>query len=502
MTAPAQRIIAAMSELPVVIVGSGFSGLAAAVMLQRAGIHSFTILEKADRVGGTWRDNTYPGAACDVPSHLYSYSFAPNPRWSRTYGNQAEILAYLERCADRFGLRRHIRFGAEVTAASFDEPTGTWTVHLGGGGSLPARALVLGNGALHLPSYPAIPGLERFEGARFHSSAWDHGFDLRGKRVAVIGTGASAIQFVPEIAPEVAQLHLFQRTPPWIMPKPDRLMTGRERWWLEHVPGAHRARRTALYWMLETRVLALVHQTRMLDLGEKLAREFLADSVADPALRARLAPRYRMGCKRVLLSNDYYPALQRDNVEVVSEPITSIGPGSVRTADGAERPVDALILGTGFRLTDYLSKIRITGRGGRDLEATWRGSPKTYLGITVSGFPNLYLLMGPNTGLGHNSMIFMIEAQARYAAQSIAALRDRRLSYMDVRPAVQDAFDAELQRKLGTTVWATGGCHSWYQADDGRVVLWPGFTFDYWRRTRRVDLADYELAPVSGIATS
>jgi cation diffusion facilitator CzcD-associated flavoprotein CzcO len=472
-------------------VGAGFSGIAAGVELRRAGITDFLILEKADRVGGTWRENTYPGAACDVPSHLYSYSFEPNPRWSRAYGGQAEILAYLEHCVDSYGLRGHLRVGEAVRDARWDESTASWRVETAGGEVLQARALLLGNGALHIPQLPTIPGLETFQGTRFHSARWNHDYDLTGKRVAVIGTGASAIQFVPKIAPQVKQLYVHQRTAPWIVPKRDREMTAAEQWAFDHVPGAHWARRTALYWMMESRVVGFAYAPKVNELLEKLVRVHIAREVRDPALRATLTPTYRFGCKRVLISNDWYPALQRDNVEVVTGAIESITPRGVRTADGTEREVDALILGTGFRVSEYLSSIRIVGRGGAELNDTWRTSLRNYLGITVSGFPNLFLLMGPNTGLGHNSMIFMIEAQARYAASALAAMRDTQIASIDVRPEVESAFRAELARKMKNTVWSTG-CQSWYQTANGEVFLWPAATVDYWWKTRRVELGDYE----------
>jgi len=427
-----------------------------------------------------------------VPSHLYSYSFEPNPHWSRAYGKQAEILAYLERCADKYGLRPHLRFGQQVLEARFDEPSGTWHVHTAGGEVFVARSLVLGNGALHMPRMPDIPGLDTFEGMQFHSSRWNHDYDLAGKRVAVIGTGASAIQFVPEIAPRVAQLQVFQRTPPWIVPKRDRTMTRAEHWLFEHVPGAHWLRRTGLYWTMESRVVGFAYAPRVNALIERLVKQFIVTSVTDHELRAKLVPDYRFGCKRVLISNDYYPALQRPNVELVTERITEITPRGVRTADGREREVDAIIYGTGFQATEYLSAIRVVGRGGAELNETWRTSLRNYLGITVSGFPNMFLLMGPNTGLGHNSMIFMIEAQARYATRAIEAMRSRALSFIDVRPDIERAFREELAGKMKHTVW-TSGCTSWYQSAGGEVFLWPAASVDYWRRTRRVDLADYEL---------
>lgn len=488
-----------MLELAAIIVGAGFSGLCAGIELRRAGISDFVILEKADRVGGTWRDNTYPGAACDIPSHLYSYSFEPNPRWSRAYGGQPEILAYLEHCADAYGLRPHLRFGSLVERAEYDETSATWTVSVRGGPRLTARALILGNGALHLPSIPELPGRERFTGKTFHSARWDHAYPLDGKRVAVIGTGASTIQFVPQIAPRVGKLEVFQRTPPWIVPKADRTITSGEQWLFAHVPGAHWLRRTGLYWLLEARVLGFAFAPRLNRLAERLVRRHLATSVPDPVLREKLTPSYRLGCKRVLISNDYYPAFTRANVELVTDPIAALEPSGIRTASGALHEVDTIIYGTGFKVVDYLSSMQIVGAGGRELNEVWRESVRNYLGITVSGFPNLFLLMGPNTGLGHNSMIFMIEAQARYAVAAIRTLRRNALASLDVRPSVEQAFRAEVARKLEGTVW-TSGCSSWYMAPDGDVLLWPSFTFDYWRRTRRVDLRDYEVRALAKAA--
>ncbi|HEU0031246.1 MAG TPA: NAD(P)/FAD-dependent oxidoreductase [Kofleriaceae bacterium] len=477
--------------LSAVIVGAGFSGIAAGIGLRRAGIENFVILEKASGVGGTWRDNSYPGAACDIPSHLYSYSFEPNPSWSRAYGGQPEILAYLEHCATKYGLRPHLELGAQVVRCAFDEASATWSVDTADGRRFGARALILGNGALHLPQIPDLPGLPRFAGKTFHSARWDHGHDLRGRRVAVIGTGASAIQFVPQIAPDVAQLQVFQRTPPWIVPKSDRPIGERERWMLEHVPGAHWLRRTGLYWLMESRVLGFVFAPKVNAFFERFVRKHIEHQVRDPVLRAKLTPSYRLGCKRVLISNDYYPALQRDNVELVTDAITTIEPTGVRTADGRLHEVDTIILGTGFRVVDYVSAIEIVGRRGQELSQVWQQSVRNYLGINVSGFPNLFLLMGPNTGLGHNSMVFMIEAQARYAVQAIQALHRNAMASLEVRPDVEQAFRTRLARQMAKTVW-TSGCTSWYMAPDGEVLLWPGFTFDYWWRTRRIDRAAYE----------
>jgi cation diffusion facilitator CzcD-associated flavoprotein CzcO len=478
-------------ELAAIVVGAGFSGICAGVQLKKAGIHDFVILEKNDGVGGTWRDNTYPGAACDIPSHLYSYSFEPNSRWSRAYGGQPEILAYLEHCATKYALREHMRFSTRVVKAAYDEPSGTWFVFTDDDRMYRARSLILGNGALHLPQIPDVPGLASFQGKTFHSARWDHAYDVRDKRVAVVGTGASAIQFVPEIAPLVKHLDVYQRTPPWIVPKADRAMSKVEQWAFENVPGAHWLRRTGLYWMFESRVLAFAFQSKANDVIERIVMKHLERQVPAKELRAKLTPTYRMGCKRVLISNDYYPALARHNVELVTDGIERIEERGIRTRDGQLREVDAIVFGTGFRVVDYLSSMRIVGRRGADLNETWRGGVRNYLGINVSGFPNLFLLMGPNTGLGHNSMIFMIEAQVRYTVDAIRAMHRRSLATLDVRPDVEQAFRAEMAKKLENTVW-TSGCSSWYMAPDGDVLLWPGFTFDYWRRTRRIDLKSYE----------
>lgn len=483
----------AQRPLEAVIVGAGFSGLCAGIRLRKAGIEDFVILEKADGVGGTWRANTYPGAACDIPSHLYSYSFEPNPAWSRAYGGQPEILAYLEHCATHYGLRPHLQFDTEVIGAAYDEATATWTVRTRRGETYVARSLVLGNGALHLPQIPELPGASTFAGTTFHSARWNHGHDLTGTKVAVIGTGASTIQFVPQIAPQVDQLHVFQRTPPWIVPKADRPIGERERWMLEHVPGAHWLRRTGLYWLFESRVLGFAFAPKVNELAERLVLKHLARQVPDPALRAKLTPAYRMGCKRVLISNDYYPALGRDNVDLVTSGIAAIEPRGIRTSDGAFHEADTIIYGTGFKVVDYLAAMRITGVGGRELNDVWMTERvRNYLGISVAGFPNLFLLMGPNTGLGHNSMIFMIEAQAQYIVDAIRAMRSNQLASIDVRPEVEQAFAAELGGKMKDTVW-TSGCNSWYMAPSGEVLLWPGFTFDYWRRTRRIALDDYQI---------
>jgi cation diffusion facilitator CzcD-associated flavoprotein CzcO len=461
-------------------------------MLKRAGIESFTILEKASDIGGTWRDNSYPGAACDIPSHLYSFSFEPKADWSRSYSPQQEIQDYLRHCVEKYDLRRHMRFDCEVTGAEFDAATGQWTVRLKDGTALTARALVLGNGALSIPSYPDIPGLEQFAGKTFHSARWDHDYDLNGKTVAVIGTGASAIQFVPEIVPNVGQLHLFQRTPPWVLPKPDGPIRDGVKRLFRALPFTRWLYRAWTYWRHELRAIGFIVNPRLLKMAEKLAHAYLAQQVRDPALRRQLTPSYAMGCKRILMSNDYYESLQQPHVEVVTDGIERVTATGIVTRDGCERRVDAIIHGTGFTASEYLAPLTVVGRDGRNLNDVIRTTPETYLGITVHGFPNLFLMMGPNTGLGHNSMVFMIEAQARYALQGIQTLRDRDLAFMDVRVPIQRAFTERIQAKLANTVWASG-CRSWYLKDGHNLTLWPGFTFQYWLQTRALDVDDYQL---------
>jgi cation diffusion facilitator CzcD-associated flavoprotein CzcO len=487
-------------DVEVLVVGAGFSGLAVGHYLRRAGIRSFRILEKADEVGGTWRENHYPGAACDVPSHLYSFSFAPDPGWSRSYSPQPEILEYLRDVARREDLVSHVVFGAEVIEARFDEARGLWRTvsrdaRTGATTSTTSRALVLGNGALHIPSVPRFEGAETFRGAQFHSAKWDHSFDLRGKRVAVIGTGASAIQFVPAIQRDVAHMTVFQRTAPWVVPKRDFAFSDGTKALLQRVPALQRAYRAFIYTTSELQAYGFVYDPRVMKLLSKLALRYLAKEIPNRTLREKLTPTFVMGCKRILLSNDWYRALRQPNVEVETAAIERIEPTGVRTTDGVLHEVDAILYGTGFAVAEYLSSMRIHGRGGVELNESWKQRPEVYLGIGVSGFPNLYLMMGPATGLGHNSMIFMIEAQARYAAQCIRRIEDEGLRMLDVTPAAQAAFTREVQARVPRTVWASG-CASWYQAGDEKNVtaLWPGFTFEYCARTRRPDWSAFDAS--------
>jgi cation diffusion facilitator CzcD-associated flavoprotein CzcO len=483
-------------ETGVIVVGTGFSGLGMAIQLRRDGRDDFVVLEKADDVGGTWRDNTYPGCACDIQSHMYSFSFEQNPNWTRSFSPQGEIWDYLRRVADKYDLRRDIHFGTEVTGARWDADEARWHVATASGAEYVARFLVAGTGALHIPNVPDLPGLDTFAGRVFHSARWDHDYDVTGKRVAVIGTGASAIQFVPRIAPEVAELHLFQRTPPWIMPKPDHAIPDWARTVFNRVPGAQRAYRNLLYWMLEARASGFNGHPAMLRLAQRFARWNLERAITDPGLRAQLTPDYTMGCKRVLVANDFYPTLNRPNVHLITDGVAEIRPTGVVDRTGVHREVDAIIFGTGFHVTDGFDYLNVIGRDGRDLAKEWRSSGiETHLGMTVAGYPNLFFLLGPNTGLGHNSVVFMIESQIRYVAEAIRLTDRERADAIEVRQSAQDRFQADIQRKLAKGVWSTGGCTSWYLDAKGvNRTIWPGFTWRYWQRTRRLDPADFEFA--------
>ena len=483
------------TETGVVIVGTGFSGLGMAIQLRKQGRDDFVILEKADEVGGTWRDNAYPGCACDIQSHMYSFSFEQNPNWTRSFSPQPEIWDYLRRVAKKYDLYRHVRFGQEMTGARWDSDEHRWHVATRGGDGFAGKYLVNGVGALHIPQIPQLAGIHRFQGETFHSAQWNHDFDVRGKRVAVIGTGASAIQFVPQLAPDARELTLFQRTPPWVMPKPDHAMPAWVRALFRAVPGAQRAYRTLLYWLLEARAIGFNGHPGVMKIGQRFAKANIDRSIADPRLRAKLTPDYTMGCKRVLISNDYYPALARDDVGVNTTGVKEVRAHSVVDGDGVEHEVDAIIYGTGFHVTDAFDNLDIIGDGGRNLSKEWATEGmRTHLGITVSGFPNLFFLLGPNTGLGHNSVVFMIESQIRYIAEAIGIVERAGAEALAPRPDVQARFNGEIQRKLGKGVWTKGGCTSWYLDAKGvNRTIWPGFTWRYWLTTRQVRPADFEL---------
>lgn len=492
--------------LDVLIVGAGFSGLGMAIQLLKKTDKSFLVIEKADEIGGTWYANQYPGCACDIPSHLYSFSFDRNPNWSRMYSGRDEIQSYLKSCAKRFGVNPHILLRTSMKAAVWDEATSLWHVTTGDGALIRARVVVSAVGALHVPKFPEIPGVEKFAGPAFHSTWWDHSVPLEGKRVAVIGTGASAIQFVPEIAKQTAKLTIFQRTPPWIVPKMDFPMSEGWKKWFRRMPLLTWLFRTGLFWLYELRVFGFLGNFMPLRrYGHKMALKHIADQVADPALRARLTPNYEFGCKRVLISNDFYPALQRPNVEFITEGIREIREHSVVTQDGVEHPADVLIYATGFRVTEPLHDTPIIGRDGVDIHQAWQERISAYLGLIVSGFPNFFLLLGPNTGLGHNSVVLMSEAQIGYVMSCLKLMHKRGSKVMEVRPAAQQNFVKELRRRLAGTVWESGGCRSWYQdAKTGESpVIWPGSVVDYMRRTSGVRERDYVLSDgtVKTIAT-
>jgi cation diffusion facilitator CzcD-associated flavoprotein CzcO len=478
----------------VAIIGAGFGGLGLGIQLKRAGIDSFTIFERAEGIGGVWRDNTYPGLACDVPSHLYSFSFEPNHAWSRRFPLRAEILDYLRRCARKNGLDDHLRLGTEVRAAEFDRDRGRWRITTAAGERIDSDVLVTATGQLSRPAKPDIPGLDRFAGECFHSARWDHDYDLEGKRVAVVGTGASAIQFLPEIAPRVKRLHLFQRSAPWLLRKPDRPYRPRERALYRRAPWLQALSRLRVHLLLELLILMFTKAQWLQRPFERAYVRRIRKEIPDPELQERLIPDYPLGCKRVMISNDWLGALARPNVEVVTEAITEIEPDGVVTADGEKREVDALILATGFATTDFLAPMAVTGLEGRDLNDAWRDGAEAYLGLAVSGFPNMFMLYGPNTNLGAGSIIYMLESQIRYVVAAVRELQRNGARYIDVRGDVQGGFNREIQDRLSGTVW-TAGCSSWYVTESGKVTNnWPGVTSEYRRRTRRVDLADYAVA--------
>ncbi|MGV9412962.1 flavin-containing monooxygenase [Nocardia sp. NPDC003693] len=476
----------------VIIIGAGFGGLGMAMELQRNGFHEVTILERARDLGGVWRDNTYPGAACDVPSPLYSYAREPKPKWRQRYSGREDIHAYIRDVAERHELGKLIVFGAEVSEAEFDASTGQWTVLTTDGVARTATVLISAVGQLSRPAMPAIPGIESFAGASFHSARWDHEVVTAGKRVACIGTGASALQYIPEIAPGTAALTLFQRTPAWVLPKFDTDYKPIHQRVLQRVPGMPAAERFSWWAIAEFVALGLVEFPGITRAVAKLAEKQLEEQVTDPELRAKLTPDYPIGCKRALFSSDYYPALTQPNVHVETTPIIDIVPEGVRTADGAVHAADVIIYGTGFKGTEFLWPMEIRGAGGTALSKVWADGAHAHLGVTVPGFPNLFLVYGPNTNVGVGSIIYMIESQARYIRHAVQILAEHPGHSLEVRPEAESTFNGALQQRLSRTPW--NFCTSWYRTASGRITNnWPGTTRSYRRRTRRVRLADYRL---------
>jgi cation diffusion facilitator CzcD-associated flavoprotein CzcO len=481
----------AVEEHEVTVVGAGFGGLVAAHRLAGVGVDDVVILERGDGVGGTWRANTYPGAACDVPSHLYSLSFAPNPHWSRTYATQPEILAYVEDCYDRLDVRRKVRCGTEVVSATWDDGRATWEVVDRTGRRWRSRVLVSAVGLFHTPFVPDLAGLAEFGSTVFHSARWDHDHDLSTQRVAVIGTGASAIQVVPAIVGRTAHLDLYQRSPAWVVPRIDRAFTAEEQEEFASDPELLARHREEIYQFFEQSPAFVVGDPSAAMLGG-LAASYLERKVPDPELRRRLTPDYPFGCKRVLISSDFYPAVQRDDVELVTSPIERITPDGVRTADGGERPCDTIVLCTGFRAAEYLCGLEVTGREGVTLHDYWAGRPRAFHGLVVPGFPNLFFLYGPNTNQGGNSILLMLEAQAGYVAGAMEALRDRHLASVEVSGPAMGRYLDELERALASTVWR--GCATYFHSPQGEIVTQLPHTAGWYAEAvRHFDPADFEV---------
>lgn len=481
----------ASTYVDALIVGSGFGGLGMGVALAQEGKRSFVLLERAQALGGTWRDNTYPGCACDIPSHLYSFSFEPNPGWSRMFPTQPEIKSYLEQVARKYRVLPHIRFGRTLCGARFDSSRGLWNVDTVEGEQFETRALIFAAGGLSKPCVPKLAGAESFRGQQMHSARWDAAYDVSGKRVAVIGTGASAVQIVPEIAPLAAQVHVFQRTAPWVLPKPDRAMKHWEQQLFRWLPVTQRLLRARIFRFNETLGEIILGQ-RDLAPAQAAALRFMEQQVFDPGLRAKLTPDYVLGCKRVLFSNDWYGSLQLPNVELVTEPIDRLDEHAVVTADGCARPVDCVIYGTGFDVHGTL-RLEVRGLDGRTLTDSWGERREAYLGCTVSGFPNLFFVIGPNSGTGHNSLVYIMECQIGYIMKLMRTLDRKRARWVQPTPDSQRAYNEELQRRLTASVWTQGKCHSWYQDPRGQVTtLWPGLLTEYRRVVRSVDEQAFE----------
>ena len=477
----------------VAIIGAGFGGLGMAIALQRAGLEDFVVLDRADDLGGTWRDNTYPGLTCDIPSQLYSFSFRPW-RWSRRFPARDEILAYLHALVAEHGLGPRLRFGRGVTKAEFDEGHAIWQITLDDGSTLNAKAVVCAVGQLGRPVLPDLPGRDEFNGPAWHSARWNHQVDLTQQRVAVVGTGASAIQFVPEIAKVAGHVDVYQRTPPYVLPKADRPYRETEQALFDRVPAVRKADRLRIFLYGELLTTGFVLSPKMLAAPMAMWRRQLRTQIADPRLRERCVPDYVMGCKRVVFSDDWYPALTRPDVELVTDPIERIVPAGVITQDGITRPADVIIYATGFQATQFLAPMQVEGRGHRKLHEAWQDGAQAYLGITVTGFPNFFMLYGPNTNLGGNSIIYMLEGQIGYVLGALRALTEHRLAWLDVRPDVQQKFNAWVQSASRTSVWESG-CHSWYTTGGRNTNNWPDHTFLYRRRVRRFDLSAYRVMP-------
>lgn len=484
-----------MNRKTVLIIGAGFAGIGTAIRLLQQGIDDFLILERSTDVGGTWRDNSYPGAACDVPSLLYSFGFEQNPNWSRAYSGSSEILEYIKGIVDKHALRRFIRFGVTVTGLHFDDETGTWTAETDEGSNYYGRSVVMANGPLSNASFPDIRGLDTYTGHKILSARWDHDYDMTDKRVAVIGTGASAVQIIPELVKVARSVKVFQRTPGWVLPKPDFPHPEWTRSAFSRLPVLQRAARQAWFWGHEIMAVGMVWNTPATSAIQWIAKANLRRQVKERWLRRQLTPDFRPGCKRMLMTSDYYPALQRENCKLISWPIATISPTGIRTADGVEHELDCIVFATGFDVCKAGTPFPITGSHGRDLAEEWSTGARAYKSVSVSGYPNLFFTFGPNSGPGHNSALVYMESEIDYIVKAIRLIIDHHLHSIDVEPDRQDHYHKKIQRRLAGTTW-NSGCKSWYLTEDGyNGTMFPGFATEFARQLARVETTDYVMTP-------
>ena len=496
---PTRKKAVASKQTPkthaMVIVGAGFAGLGMAIKLKQAGINDFIILERGSEVGGTWRDNQYPGAACDVPSNLYSFSFIPNPNWSRAYSPATEILDYIRYMVSEYALDKHIQFNTNIEALKFDEDDGVWRAHATGGKTYVGRAALLASGPLSDCDFPNITGVDTFQGKKIHSARWDHDYDFRGKKVAVIGTGASAVQIVPELVKQVDQLRVFQRTPGWVLPRLDARTPEWNKALFRRLPASQQAMRKALYGIHETMALGVIWNTPLTKVIERLSLAHLKRQVKDRWLRRELTPNFTIGCKRVLMSSDYYPALQQPNCKLITYPIDRISEKGIRTAEGIEHQFDCIVFATGFHVNKQGAPFDIIGTGGRNLDQEWRGGARAYKSINVAGYPNLFMTFGPNSGPGHNSALVYMESQLDYALRGVKTILEKNLKMLDVRPQAQEHYNQGIQKRLAKTNW-NSGCSSWYLTSDGfNATMYPGFATQFANQMKAFREKDYIEVP-------
>lgn len=486
-----------IQHFDILITGAGFAGICMAIKLKELGKYKFAILEKADRVGGTWRDNHYPGAACDVPSLLYSYSFETWPNWERGYSPHHNILEYIEFCVDKYKLKEHLKLGEEVVRIEWLEKERLWEGETRKGNIYRAKIAIGSTGPLARPKLPAIPGRDSFAGGSWHTANWNHDFTLKGKRVAIIGTGASAIQVVPAIADEVGELKLFQRTPPWVIHRNDKAISKGRKRRHQAFPLLQKIRRELIYWEFESKAVAFVSLPGAMKTAKRLALRNLNKSIADPELRKSLTPSYMMGCKRVLRSDDYFPTLNKENVNLIIDHIDQITHEGILTKDGHLHKVDAIVYATGFEASENMAPFAIKGKGGADLQEAWKEGGEAYLGTTIANFPNFFIIVGPNTGLGHNSIIHIIESQVNYIQKALQTMENQGLASVEVKSDIQNVYNQKIQKRLAGTIWNVGGCMSWYLNSHGKnTTMWPGYTFEFRRMTKSFKLIDYDFEKI------